>query len=322
VSSNFALVTGAAGFIGDNLVRRLLEENRHVIALDCFLLESYSPEIKRDRWKGLSDLRNQKLVQIEFDLRSDNFDAFRNFEITSVFHLAAMPGLMKNWMDAEIYYSCNLFALNRFLEFLRPIPLESFVHASTSSVYGKHAVGNELVETRPSSPYGVSKLAAEKLIQAYADNYGLPAKILRYFSVYGPGQRPDMAFAKIIRAISEQKVFEIHGDGFQSRSNTYVDDVVDATVRAEKSAQVGDILNICGDEQTTLNQAISLIESIMQKELLKVRVESRKGDQRETAGINSLARERLRWSAQVGIEEGLSRQIGSFLNPTNVVINH
>jgi len=227
----------------------------------------------------------------------------------SIYNLAAMPGLVADWRIFAPYYECNISALNRLLEYSRSLPLRSFVHASTSSVYGKSAIGDKKSTLRPSSPYGVSKLAAESLLNAYVDSYKVPGKILRYFSVYGPHQRPDMAYAKIIEVIKKDSIFTIFGTGEQRRSNTFIDDVVEATIMADSRAEVGEVLNICGDESVSLNQAIALIESHAGKKLLRRYQEGRKGDQLETKGANEAARKRLGWNSKTTLSEGLKYQV-------------
>jgi nucleoside-diphosphate-sugar epimerase len=246
-------------------------------------------------------------------MRKDDFARLGSFEINSVFNEAAMPGLIQDWGKFQPYYDCNISALNRLLEFVRTKSIASFVHASTSSVYGKNAVGKENQELRPTSPYGVSKLAAEKLLLAYLEWHSTPVRILRYFSVYGPNQRPDMAYAKIIENLKQGNEFVIHGDGEQRRSNTFIDDIVEATLLSENQAKPGDVMNICGDETVSLNQAISIIENSTEKSLKKRYVEARIGDQRETSGSNNFAKERLGWIAKVGIEEGLEIQVKAAL---------
>jgi len=310
VTQKFELVTGAAGFIGSHLTKRLLEQERNVIAIDCFLPDLYSSEIKKDRWKSLSSPSNCELVKLDFDMRTDDFSKLANYDIRSIFNEAAMPGLSSDWGKFAPYYECNLSALNRLLEFSRSLPsLNMFVQASTSSVYGKNAVGNERGELRPSSPYGVSKLAAEKLLIAYSEAYAIPTTILRYFSVYGPNQRPDMAYSRIIDAILHGKEFLVFGSGEQKRSNTYIDDVVNATILAEARANPGKVINICGDETISLNQAVSLIEELLGKKLRRRQEEPRNGDQQTTSGDNQLAKEILGWRAKVKINEGLARQV-------------
>jgi nucleoside-diphosphate-sugar epimerase len=315
MSDNYVLVTGAAGFIGSRLTENLLERGRKVIAVDCFLPNLYSKELKMERW---SRLQSPILEKIEFDLRSDDFSIFSKFKIDSIINEAAMPGLVSDWANFPPYYDCNLSALNRLLEYCKTLNLKSFIQASTSSVYGKQAVGDEDQDLNPTSPYGVSKLAAEKLLIAYNEWFDLPVKILRYFSVYGPHQRPDMAYAKIIKALAEESEFTVFGDGEQKRSNTYIDDIVNATILAEDRAPSKTILNICGDETISLNQAISILEKNTGKKLKRVDAPGRTGDQKDTSGFNKRAKEVLNWTAVVGIQEGLAKQVEAFIQKTNL----
>lgn len=313
MTETFSLVTGAAGFIGSRLVQRLLQNGTNVIALDCFLPDLYSPQVKRNRWNSLESNSNATLIKIEFDLRTDDFNLLDEFSVDSIFNEAAMPGLSRDWGKFSPYYECNISALNRLLEYSKGLELKSFVQASTSSVYGKSAIGDEKLDLKPTSPYGVSKLAAEKLLLAYFEWFSTPVTILRYFSVYGPHQRPDMAYSKIIDCIQNEQEFTIYGDGRQRRSNTYIDDVVEATILAKSKAEPGDIINICGNDTISLDEAISLIEEFTGKNLRKRHVEGRKGDQRDTSGLNSFAEERLGWKAQVSFREGIQRQVKAAL---------
>jgi UDP-glucose 4-epimerase len=309
MSETYTLVTGAAGFVGSRLSEILLKENRKVIALDCFLPNLYSREAKIARWERLS---SPNLVKIEFDLRSDNFSLLSKYQIDSVINQAAMPGLIADWANFAPYYDSNISGLNRLLEFTKTLNLKSFIQASTSSVYGKLAIGSENQDLNPTSPYGVSKLAAEKLLLAYNDWFGTPVKILRYFSIYGPNQRPDMAYAKIIKALYDEGEFTVFGDGEQRRSNTFIDDIISATLLAEELAHPRSIINVCGDDTVSLNQAISIIERHSGKKLRRLNATGRTGDQRDTSGANSKAKELLGWSAKVGIEEGLLRQVSAY----------
>jgi UDP-glucose 4-epimerase len=309
MSETYTLVTGDAGFVGSRLSEILLKENRKVIALDCFLPNLYSREAKIARWERLS---SPNLVKIEFDLRSDNFSLLSKYQIDSVINQAAMPGLIADWANFAPYYDSNISGLNRLLEFTKTLNLKSFIQASTSSVYGKLAIGSENQDLNPTSPYGVSKLAAEKLLLAYNDWFGTPVKILRYFSIYGPNQRPDMAYAKIIKALYDEGEFTVFGDGEQRRSNTFIDDIISATLLAEELAHPRSIINVCGDDTVSLNQAISIIERHSGKKLRRLNATGRTGDQRDTSGANSKAKELLGWSAKVGIEEGLLRQVSAY----------
>ena len=310
MSETYTLVTGAAGFVGSRLSEMLLKEKRKVIALDCFLPNLYSREAKIARWERLS---SPNLVKIEFDLRSDDFSLLSKYQIDSVINQAAMPGLIADWANFAPYYDSNISGLNRLLEFTKKLNLKSFIQASTSSVYGKLAIGSESQDLNPTSPYGVSKLAAEKLLLAYNDWFGTPVKILRYFSIYGPNQRPDMAYAKVINALYNDLEFTVFGDGEQRRSNTYIDDIISATILAEELAPPRSIINVCGDETVSLNQAIEMLEKYSGRTLNRINASGRTGDQRETSGVNLRAKELLGWSAKVGIKEGLKRQLDAFV---------
>jgi UDP-glucuronate 4-epimerase len=309
MDAGLKLVTGAAGFIGSRLVHTLIANGHRVVAVDAFLSELYPASVKVKRWE---ELNSPNLIKIEMDLRVDNLKLLDDFEIDSVFNQAALPGFLSDWSSFKNYYDCNLMVVNRLAEYFKGRNIRSFVQASTSSVYGKYAIGSEVQDLNPTSPYGVSKLAAEKMLLAYHEWFDLPVKILRYFSVYGPHQRPDMAYAKIIDALVNDFEFTVFGDGEQKRSNTYVDDIVDATILAEGHAPSRSVLNICGDETVSLNQAISILEMEIGKKLRRVDAPGRTGDQRDTSGINDKAKEVLNWTAQVGIREGLANQVKAF----------
>ena len=310
MSETYTLVTGAAGFVGSRLSEVLLKENRKVIALDCFLPNLYSREAKIARWEHIN---SPNLVKIEFDLRSSDFSLLSKYQIDSIINQAAMPGLIADWANFAPYYDSNISGLNRLLEFTKTLNLKSFIQASTSSVYGKLAIGGESQDLNPTSPYGVSKLAAEKLLLAYNEWFGTPVKILRYFSIYGPNQRPDMAYAKVVKALYNELEFTVFGDGEQRRSNTYIDDIISATILAEELAPPRSIINVCGDETVSLNQAIEILEKYSDRKLNRINASGRTGDQRETSGVNLRAKELLGWSAKVGIVEGLKRQIDAFV---------
>lgn len=309
MSRGYTLVTGAAGFIGSRLTQTLLSQGRRVIAVDSFLDELYPASVKMSRWKRLGLLESDSLRMFRFDLFKDNFDEFEEFEITSIFNQAALPGLINKPSVYHLYYDHNLSALNRLLEFAKNRRVKKFVHASTSSVYGKSAIGDESSELYPISPYGVSKLAAEKLLKAYQVTFNIPTVVLRYFSVYGPGQRPDMAYSKLIAAALTGQEFCLFGDGHQKRSNTYIDDVVDASIKAEMQGKVGETFNVSGDETISLLDAIRLVEDI-----LKVRVnlriaEARVGDQIETSGLNRKIKSELDWTPKTNFMVGIQNQI-------------
>lgn len=300
------VVTGAAGFIGSTLVDQLATDTiNEVIALDCFLPDSYSAESKKLNIQGFEKRNNVFFHQI--DLRK-NFD-FSIFDgVDCLINEAAMPGLVKSWSDFDLYMSCNVSVVDRLCRELvrRNIPL---VQISTSSVYGATATGSEESVLKPTSPYGISKLAAENLIQAYSTQFGLRYTILRYFSVYGPRQRPDMAYHLICKSILKGREFVVFGDGKQSRSNTFVSDVVGATIIASTAPALNEIYNIGGSEEVSLLEVISVIENIVRKKA-KYRYEpSRPGDQLRTAANIDKVKKNLSWSPKVSLVEGLERQI-------------
>ena len=222
------VVTGAAGFIGSHLAERLLADGHEVVGLDAFI--PYYPRVIKE--SNLTKARTHgRYVFFERDLRSDPLAAILE-GADAVIHEAAMPGLPASWTSFDQYMTCNLQATQRLLEACRAARVGRLVMASTSSVYGLDATGNESDLPRPVSPYGVTKLAAENLGQAYALSFGLDVVVCRYFSIFGPRQRPDMAYHIFGRALLEGRPIKVFGDGRQSRGNTYVGDCVDGTVRA------------------------------------------------------------------------------------------
>jgi UDP-glucuronate 4-epimerase len=311
---NSILVTGAAGFVGSNIVQTLLSKGKRVVALDCFLPDLYSSEVKRHRWSKLLDVHSEgRLTQIEFDLRHSDFSTLDELGISSVINEAAMPGLNQNWNEFKTYYDCNISGLNRLLEWCSTTQITSFVQASTSSVYGLNAEGDETLELLPISPYGVSKVAAEKLLYAYHHRLQFPVQILRYFSIYGPSQRPDMAYSRICSALANDQVFEMYGDGNQRRSNTFVQDIVDATVLALESSQEFSIFNVSGAEDVSLNEAIEVLENVFEKKL-KIKVnKNRIGDQLRTKGDSSQISETLGWKPKIDLQTGLKLQALDFM---------
>lgn len=299
------IVTGAAGFIGSHLCERLLDDGHRVIGIDCFT--SYYPRTIKER--NLADLRGRRHFEFhEVDLSQDRLEfAVRGAEW--VFHLAAMPGLVKSWTHFEHYDIHNIIATQRLLDAVKGSEhLNRFIYASTSSVYGRFASGDESMPLRPSSPYGVTKLAGENLCRIYGDEFDIPATVLRYFSVYGPRQRPDMGYHKFIRAVLEGQSIPLTGDGTQVRGNTFVSDCVAATVAAV-DAVPGETFNVGGGELVSVMEVIHRIEKITGKVAKIQRLPERQGDQRYTgADVSKLSRH-TGWKPVVSIDEGLSLQI-------------
>ena len=299
------LVTGAAGFIGSHLCERLLQLGHQVVGLDAFI--PYYPRPVKEN--NLAAARSHPAFRFHaLDLRTDPLaPLLKGVEV--VFHLAAMAGLPRSWTDFDLYESCNVLGTQRLVEAVRPLrSLRRFVHASTSSVYGRYASGDEALPTRPISPYGVTKLAAESLARAFCEEYGLPVVVLRYFSVYGPRQRPDMGYHKFIRALLAGEPLTVFGDGMQVRGNTYIDDCVAATVAAVE-ALPGEVYNVGGGEAATVWDILQRLEKIIGKSANVRREPARPGDQRYTSADTAKLTRHLGWQPQVGLDEGLARQV-------------
>jgi nucleoside-diphosphate-sugar epimerase len=298
------MVTGAAGFVGSHLCEELLRQGHDVAGLDCFV--DYYPEaIKRRNLQTLLSHPNFTFHQI--DLRSDPIEpALKSTQV--VFHLAAMAGLVRSWTDFNGYWTCNALATRNLIEAAVTVPtLSKFIYVSTSSVYGRFASGDESLPTRPISPYGVTKLASEHLCQAYLDSRNLPLVILRYFSIYGPRQRPDMGYHLFIRAALEGKPVTVFGDGQQVRGNTYVDDCVLATIAAVQ-ANVGEVYNVGGGETASVWDILHRIEKIGNCKIATVQKEARPGDQRYTFADTSKLQRHLGWKPCTTLDQGLRQQ--------------
>ncbi len=301
------LITGAAGFIGSHLVERCLNLGWHVIALDSFT-DYYPAALKRQNLAEVAD--DPACTVIEGDLLELDLAPLLA-DVTIVFHLAAQPGVRTSWDEFGQYTIRNVNATQRLLEAARRVLLHRLVVASTSSVYGDAETlpTPESVIPRPVSPYGVTKLATEHLARIYWRTFGVPAVCLRYFTVYGPRQRPDMAFNRLIRRALTREAFEVFGDGNQTRDFTFVLDAVGGTVAAGSHGRPGSIYNIGGGSRRSLN---SVVDTLC--ELLGVRVavnyrERQPGDARDTAADIRRAREELRFEPTFEFEAGLKAQL-------------
>lgn len=299
------IVTGAAGFIGSHLCEELLRQGHLVTGLDAFI--PYYPQVVKHR-NLLDLLRHPNLRFYRVDLRTDSIDdLLTGAEV--VFHLAAMPGLIQSWTDLDSYWTCNVLATQKLLESVHRcgIQLVRFVHASASSVYGRTASGDETLPARPISPYGTTKLAAENMCRAYAEAYQIPIVTLRYFSVYGPRQRPDMGYHRFIQAMLDNKSVTVYGDGQQVRGNTFVADCVQATLAAMQ-APAGEVYNVGGGETATVWDILHKLEDIAGRKV-KVRQKApRPGDLLHTSADTTKIRQQLGWTAQTPLAEGLARQ--------------
>lgn len=299
------VVTGAAGFIGSTLAEALIAAGHEVIGLDTFI-PYYPRPMKEANLVTLADSPGFRFGEV--DLRTDDLDPWLD-GADAVIHEAAMAGLMRSWTDLELYTSCNILATNRLIEAAGRARVKRFVLASTSSVYGTEAVGDEDRALEPSSPYGITKLAAEKLVLAHVASRGLPATIIRYFSIYGPRQRPDMAYHRFIEAMLDRQPITVFGDGEQTRSNTYIDDAVNGTILALERGAVGGIYNIGGGRTLSLKDAIRLIAGHVDVEPIIEWRPARPGDQRHTSADVSRARAVLGYEPLVEASDGLARQV-------------
>lgn len=299
------LVTGAAGFVGSHLCEQLLAEGHGVAGLDAFI-DSY-PRVVKER--NLAELRRHpRFAFHELDLRTDPLEPVLD-GVDAVINEAAMAGLSRSWGEMELYTGCNLLAVRRLVDACRAQGVRRFLQISTSSVYGVEAAGDESILTRPVSPYGVTKLAAEHLVLAYVDAFGFPAAILRYFSIYGPRQRPDMAYHIFIEALRAGRPITVYGDGRQSRSNTFVTDCVRGTVQALGGAETGEVYNIGGGEVITLAEAIEITADALGVRPVVRHGPARPGDQRHTRADTTKARLAFGYRPAVSPREGLRVQV-------------
>jgi nucleoside-diphosphate-sugar epimerase len=305
-----ALVTGAAGFIGSHLCARLLQDGAEVLGLDAFV-----PNYPRD-WKetNLQPLRDHGRFRfLEMDLATADLPGILA-EVEVVFHEAALPGVRSSWGRAfQTYVDHNVSATQRLLEAALGQPhLRRLVYASSSSVYGDAPALplSEDAVPQPVSPYGVTKLAAEHLCRLYAVTAGVPTVSLRYFTVYGPRQRPDMAFHKFAAAILQDREIEIYSDGEQTRDFTYVDDAVEANVRAAvRPVAPGAVFNVGGGARISLNAALALLEAAAGRKARIVRREAQRGDMRHTVADTRRVQAALDFRPAVPVAEGLRREV-------------
>jgi len=301
-----ALVTGGAGFIGSHLSELLLERGARVRAIDAFT--DFYPRPLKER--NLEHLRGRTGYQfVEGDLRQVDLDALLS-GVTHVFHLAAQAGVRRSWgTEFGVYTGLNIDATQCLLEACARQRIERLVYASSSSVYGDDVV-IPMVETalpRPVSPYGVTKLAAEQLCHLYHVNFGVPAVSLRYFTVYGPRQRPDMGFNRFFSAILNGQPLVQYGDGLQTRDYTYVADAARATADAAVRGVPGRAYNIGGGSRVSLREVFDLLAHVSGRDVKIDRQDAQKGDMRDTYADTTRARVDLAFAPTVTLEEGLQR---------------
>ncbi|KPJ62492.1 UDP-glucose 4-epimerase [candidate division WOR-1 bacterium DG_54_3] len=302
------LVTGIAGFIGSHIAERLLALDHAVIGIDCFT-DYYPRELKQKNIDTLLKGKNFKFIEGDL-LKIDLKKLLKDVDV--IFHQAAQAGVRASWgINFEIYTKNNILATQMLLEAAKEIPLKKFIYASSSSVYGntRDLPTREDNLLQPVSPYGVTKLAAENLCMLYHINYKVPVTCLRYFTVYGPRQRPDMAFNKFIKAIIKDQEIIVYGDGSQTRDFTYISDAVEANLLAMGSNVVGEIFNIGGGSNIALSEVIKYIEEITGKTAIIKYETKQKGDVIHTSADINKAKKHLNFVPKVGLKEGLTSEI-------------
>jgi nucleoside-diphosphate-sugar epimerase len=302
-----ALVTGAAGFIGSHLTSALLDRGAEVTGVDCFT--DYYPRFIKENNLAVNAGR-AGFQFIEGSIGHSDLQALLDGK-THVFHLAAQAGVRKSWgADFRVYTELNVDATQRLLEACVGRPLQRFVYASSSSVYGDNVSipMREDALPQPISPYGVTKLAAEQLCYLYHVNHEVPTTSVRYFTVYGPRQRPDMAFHKFIKAALKGTPLTLYGDGEQTRDFTFVTDAVAATIAAGDKGVTGRAYNIGGGSRVSVNKLFEILGRIHGAPLDIRREPQQKGDMRDTFADSSLARRDLGFAPQVSLEQGLEAE--------------
>ncbi len=306
MANSHALVTGAAGFIGSHLTERLLRDGVRVTGVDCFT-DYYAPALKRRNIAAA--LEHPSFQLLEIDLGTADLAALP--EVDVVFHQAAQPGVRASWgAEFSVYTSHNVLATQRLLERYRGHALERFVYASSSSIYGdaERYPTDESLMPKPFSPYGVSKLAGEHLVNLYGRNFGLATAALRYFTVYGPRQRPDMAFHRFCRSMLRGEPIAVYGDGRQSRDFTFIDDCIEANVRAWKRAAPQGVYNVGGGSQVEVLEAIQMLENHLGTKAI-VRLEPRPpGDPMRTRADATRIRADLDFVPATPIDQGLAAE--------------
>jgi UDP-glucose 4-epimerase len=305
-----SLVTGCTGFIGSHLTEKLLREGHEVIGIDCFT-DYYSREIKENNiQKALSD---KNFTFLEKDII--NLSTFP--DVDYVFHQAAQAGVRASWGKSfEIYTENNILVTQKLLEYYKDRNLKKFVFASSSSIYGNtdELPISEDTHKKPFSPYGVTKLAAENLCLLYYMNYGTPTVSLRYFTVYGPRQRPDMGINKFVHAVLNEDRIEVYGDGNQTRDFTFISDVVEANLLAAYSDVIGEYFNIGGGSRISVNDLLKLIEKVVGKDIHIKYIEMQKGDVQHTFADVTKAEKMIGYKSVIGIEQGIIKYVYSITN--------
>jgi nucleoside-diphosphate-sugar epimerase len=303
-----AIVTGAAGFIGSHLCESLLVQGNEVVGIDSFT-DFYDPSRKQANVAPLHEWDQFRLLRADL-LTTPLERVFDGADV--IFHLAGQPGVRPSWgQEFAAYVDRNIRATQRVLESARDMPLRKLVSASSSSVYGDAEAypTPETVRPRPVSPYGVTKLAAEHLCELYRTTFGLPTASLRLFTVYGPRQRPDMAFSRLVSSALSKHSFTLYGDGEQTRDFTFVDDVVDAMLRVAATGWTG-VANVGGGARTSMKEVVRVIEGLAGP-MRVIYAPAQRGDVRHTAADTTLARAGFGFKPRVQLADGLARMVAA-----------
>lgn len=303
-----AVVTGVAGFIGSQLAEALGARGDEVVGVDAFS-PYYSVKRKRANLDALVD--DDTFTLVEGDINELDLEALLD-GADVVFHLAGQPGVRASWgQEFDVYLAQNVLTTQKLLEAVKAMNIERFVLASSSSVYGRaeRFPTRESDMPRPVSPYGVTKAAAEQLCHLYEKAFGINSVILRYFTIFGPRQRPDMLFSRFIASALDRRSLTIIGDGRQSRDFTYVADAVAATIAAAETGIPGRTYNIAGGRRATVLEVVELLEKLVGRPLARDHVDPVPGDPRKTGADTSAAKRDLAYSPSVTLEDGLARQL-------------
>lgn len=301
------VVTGVAGFIGSHLSERLLAADHEVVGIDCFT--DYYEKARKEQNLQTSRASDRFHFEAADLVDADLAPLLEGADV--IYHLAGQPGVRPSWgSQFDQYVRDNVVATQRLLEALKEAPITRFVFAGSSSVYGdaESFPTKETALPLPVSPYGVTKLAAEHLTHLYTRNFGIPAVSVRYFTVYGPRQRPDMAFSRFMQAMTAGDDIEVFGDGEQTREFTFVSDAVDGTIKASTADVVGQVFNLGGGSRVTVNKVLATLEEISGLTVRRQNLPAAPGDPRHTGASINLARERLGWEPRVSLREGLAKQ--------------
>jgi len=303
------LVTGVAGFIGSHIAQTLLSQGEEVIGIDNFN-DYYNPDLKRQNVSILKEYSQFKLI--EGDIQELNWQELLE-SVDYLYHQAAQAGVRASWGKSFCHYTeRNINATQIILEAAKDSQsLKHLVFASTSSIYGNAETfpTPESICPQPVSPYGITKLAAERLCWLYQQNFGVPVTALRYFTVYGPRQRPDMGFHKFFKAAMASQPIDIYGDGQQTRDFTFISDIVAANLAAAQCSEaIGEVFNIGGGSRVVLTEVLDLIEKIIEKPLLRNYLPPARGDARHTSADISKAQRILNYQPQVSLFQGLTQE--------------